>query len=95
MLEIVEHLREPYRVYCIHLDPGVNKRPSDAMITFHIGRPVSFKTLCSNYIFQHMELTVQKTGHKIPVGDIVGVQKISNQNKPTYELRMDGTFIEL
>jgi hypothetical protein len=95
MEEIVEHLREPYRVYAIHLDPGVNKRPNQAMMMVHIGRPVSFKTVCESFIFHHMELIIQKTGELIQTSAIIGIQKIPNGNKPSFELRLDGTLVEL
>jgi hypothetical protein len=95
MDEIVEHLREPYRVYALHLDPGVNKRPNQAMITVHIGRPVSFKTVCTMFVFLNIELTIEKTNEKIPTNGIIGIQKISNGNKPDYELTLDGTLKEL
>jgi hypothetical protein len=95
MQEIVEHLREPYRVYAIHMDPGVNKRPNQAMLLVHIGRPVSFKTVCESFIFQHLELTIQSSGEKIQTNSVIGIQKIPNGNKPQYELRLDGTLLEL
>lgn len=95
MQEIVEHLREPYRVYCIQLEQGMNKRPGDAVLFVHIGRPVSFKTVCESFILQHTELTVEKTNEKIPTVSIVGITKVPNGNKPTYELRLDGTLVEI
>lgn len=95
MQEIAEHLREPYRVYAIHLDPGMNKRPTQAVLFVHIGRPVSLKVVCESFIFKHLELIVQKTGELIQTSTIVGIQKVPNGNKPQYELRPDGTLVEI
>lgn len=89
------HLADKYRLYAIWLDRDFMSRPNQSMLIIHIGRPVSFETLCDTYIFQHMELTVEKSGDKIPVKGICGIQKIDNQNKPNYELTMDGTLKEL
>lgn len=95
MEEIVEHLRDPYRVYCIQLNQGINKRAGDAILYVHIARPVSFKTVCEKFIFQHLELTMVKTGEKIPIVEVVGIQKVPNGNKPKYELTLDGNLIEI
>ncbi len=95
MQEIVEHLREPYRVYCIQLDPGINKRATDTILYVHIGRPVAFKTVVEKFIMQHLELTVVSTGEKLLVSDVVGIQKVPNGNKPKYELTLDGNLIEV
>ena len=88
MEEIVEHLREQYRMYSIHFDNG-------QMILVHIGRPVSFKTVCDKFIFEHIELSVEKTNQKFETNKISGIQKIPNQNKPAYELRMGGILVEV
>lgn len=95
MQEIVEHLREPYRVYCIQLNPGINKRPNQSILYVHIGRPVSFKTVCDKFIFQHAELTIVKTGEKLATTEVIGIQKVSNGSKPDYELTLDGNLIEV
>lgn len=88
MEEIVEHLREQYRIFSIHFENG-------QMIMVHIARPVSFKTFCEKFIFQHTELSVEKTNQKFETNKISGLQKIPNQNKPAYELRLDGTLGEI
>lgn len=95
MDEIVEHLRETYRIYALHLENGINKRPGQAMLMVHIGRPVAFRTVCDKFIFEHVELTIEKTGEKILTSSIIGIQKIPNGNLPDYELRLDGTLVEI
>lgn len=95
MEEVQEHLREPYRVYCIQLNPGINRRAADAILYVHIGRPVSFKTVCDKFIFQHIEFTVVSTGEKILTSEIIGIQKVPNGNKPKYELTYEGNLIEV
>lgn len=90
MEEIIEHLREPYRVYAIQLEAGVNKRPGQTILFVHIGRPVSFRTVCNQFIFDNIELTIETTGEKILTSGIVGVQKVPNGNKPEYELTATG-----
>ena len=61
----------------------------------HIGRPVSFKTVCEKFIFQHIELTVVSSGEKIQTAEVIGIQKVPNGNKPKYELTLDGNLIEI
>lgn len=95
MIELPGHLAEKYRLYAIHLDPGVNKRPNQAMLIVHIGRPVSFKTVCEKFIMEHVELTVVSSGEKIQTNGIIGIQKIDNANKPNYELTYDGLLKEI
>lgn len=58
----------------------------------HVERPVSFATFCESYIFQHEELTIEKTGEKIKTNRIYGIQKIDNGNKPHYILAMNGNL---
>jgi hypothetical protein len=89
------HLAEKYRLYAIWIETDYGSRPITDMLIVHIGRPVSFATLCETYIFQHIELTVGKTGEKIKVSGITGIQKIDNKNIPKYELTMDGTLKEI
>lgn len=89
------HLAEKYRLYALWLETDYGSRPTNEMLIVHIGRPVSFATLCETYIFQHVELTVEKTNDKIKVNSITGVQKIGNQNIPKYELTMDGILKEM
>jgi hypothetical protein len=91
MIELPGHLQEKYRIYAIHFDDGLKK----SMIMVHVGRPMKFYSLIANYIFQHTELTVQKTGAKLQTGDIVGIQKIPNDNEPLYELTYDGNLLEI
>jgi len=93
MQEIVEHLREPYRVYAIQLDPGVNKRAAQSLLTVHIGRPVSFKTVLEKFILQHLELTIVSSNEKIQTSSVIGVQKIPNGARPDYELTLEGNLI--
>ncbi len=99
MQEIIEHTREPYRVYAIQLDPGVNKRAQQSLLTVHIGRPVSFKSVVELFILQHLELTIVSSGagsgEKILTSSIVGIQKIANGAKPQYELTLTGNLLEL
>lgn len=90
-----DHLKEKYSLYAIWLDADYGSRPISDMMIVHIGRPISFATLCDTYIFQHVELTVEKTGQKIKVSGITGIQKIDNKNIPKYELVMDGTLKEI
>ncbi len=95
MQEIIEHTREPYRVYAIQLDPGVNKRAQQSLLTVHIGRPVSFKSVVELFILQHLELTIVSSGEKIETNSIRGIQKIANGAKPQYELTLTGNLLEL
>lgn len=89
------HLAEKYRLYAIFFEDNFNVRPNGNMMIVHIGRPVSLGTLCESYIFQHIELTVEKTGEKIKTNEISGIQKIQNDNKPKYELAMGGVLKEI
>ncbi len=82
MPELPDHLRDKYRMYSIHFE-------NSSMILVHINRPVSFKTVCESFIFQHLELTTD-TGQKFETNKIAGVQKIPNQNVPAFELTHDG-----
>ena len=86
------HLADKYRVYALFMANDFNVRPTGNMILIHVGRPVSLATLCETYIFQHLELTIEKTGEKIKTNEISGIQKINNDNKPQYELTMDGVL---
>jgi hypothetical protein len=95
MNETVEHLREPYRVYAIHLEAGVNKRPNQAMLLVHAPQGGPFRHFCNTYIFQHMELTIVKTNERIMTSEVIGIQKIPNGNKPTYQINPDGTLVEI
>lgn len=89
------HLAEKYRLYAIWLEADYGSRPISDMIIVHVGRPVSFGTLCEQFILQHLELTVETTGQKIRVGSITGIQKIDNKNIPKYELTIDGILKEI
>lgn len=90
-----EHLKDKYRLYAIWLNTDYGSRPISDMIIVHVSRPVSFATFCDSYTLNHIELTVQKTGQKILVSNVCGIQKIDNNNKPHYELTMDGTLKEI
>ena len=94
MKELPGHLADKYRVYAISFEEEYGSRPHDNLILVHVGRPISFETLCDTYIFQHLELTIDKTGQKIKTNTISGVYKIPNDNKPKYELSMDGRLLE-
>lgn len=89
------HLAEKYRLYALWLEADYGSRAISDMIIVHVGRPVSFATLCESFIFQHVELTVEKTNQKIMVNTITGIQKIDNKNIPKYELTMDGLLREI
>lgn len=89
------HLAEKYRLYALWLEADYGSRAISDMIIVHVGRPVSFTTLCESFIFQHVELTVEKTNQKIMVNTITGIQKIDNKNIPKYELTMDGLLREI
>jgi hypothetical protein len=91
LIELPDHLQEKYRNYSIHFDNGLTK----SMIIVHVGRPMKFSSFITNYIFQHNELTIEKTNAKLQTSNIVGIQKIPNDNQPDYELRMDGALIEI
>lgn len=87
-----EHLSDKYRVYAITMTEDYQNRSEDRSIIVHVARPLSFKTFCETYILQHMELTVESSGAKIPTGKIAGLQKIPNQNTPKYEITADGVL---
>lgn len=89
------HLSDKYNVYAIWLEKDYVNRPNQNMILIHIARPVSFQTLCGSYIFQHIELTIEKTGEKIQTSRICGLQKIDNGNTPKYVLTMTGDLREI
>lgn len=89
------HLKDPYRLYALWFETDYGSRPISDMIIVHVGRPVSLATLCESFIFQHMELTVEKTGQKMKTNAITGIQKIDNKNIPKYELTMGGMLKEI
>ncbi len=95
MSELPDHLKQKYNLYAIQLESGINKRPGQTLLMVHIGRPVSLGTVCRQFIFHHIELTLVKTGEKILTSSITGVQKIPNDNKPDYELTLDGNLNEI
>lgn len=95
MIELPAHLSEKYRLYAIWFDADYGSRPAQDLVIVHVRHPVSFRTFCDAYIFQHLELTVEKTGVKIQTSKISGVQKILNDNKPKYELTAAGQLIEI
>lgn len=90
-----KHLADKYRLYAIWLENDYGSRPVSDMLLVHVARPLSFATFCESYIFQHLELTVVKTGVKIKTSGICGVQKVDNQNTPKYEITMDGNLKEI
>ncbi len=77
-------------MYALQLENGMHTR----MIMVSVGRPLSFKGFVTNYIMQHLELTVVRTGEVIKVSEIVGIQKIPNENKALYEITADGKLLE-
>lgn len=89
------HLQDRYRLYAIWMDADYGSRPTNDIMIVHIGRPVSFATLCESFIFQHDELTVEKSGVKIKTNLITGIQKIDNKNIPKYELTLAGLLKEI
>ena len=89
------HLADKYRLYALWLETDYGSRPISDMLIVHVSQPASFATVCENFIFQHIELTVQKTGQKIPTSSITGIQKIDNKNIPKYELTMGGMLKEI
>lgn len=91
MAELEGDLKEKYRLYALHFENGMHKN----MLLLHVGRPMGLKGFCENYIFQHMELTVEKTGAKWTTSQIVGIQKIPNGNKPDFELTYEGLLKDI
>lgn len=89
-----KHLQDKYRLYAIWFESGYGARPADDMVIVHVGRPVSFATLCESYIFQHIEL-ITETQQQFLTNKIVGIQKIGNDNKPKYELTLEGKLLDL
>lgn len=89
------HLSDKYRLYAISFEQDYVNRANQNMILVHVARPVSLQTLCGSYIFQHAELTIEKTGEKIQTSRVCGIQKIDNGNKPKYELTQDGILREI
>lgn len=90
-----ESITDKYNLYAIWVEGGFGSRPVDTMIIFHVSRPMSFKTMCQSYILQHLELTIENTGQKIETSNICGIQKVPNSNIPLYQLRQDGTLINI
>lgn len=88
-------MEDKYRVYAITFEPTMVKRPGESVMFVHCGRPTSFKTFCNKFIFDHMELTIEKTNEKILTSTVVGVQKIPNQVTPAYELTGEGLLREI
>ncbi len=91
MEEIVEHLREPFRIYALHFENGMHKR----LMLVHVARPGPFKVFASNYLFNNMELTIEKTGEKIPTAWLTGIQKVPNANTPEYRITLEGLLCEI
>lgn len=87
-----KHLKDKYYLYAIWLEADYGSRPTDDLLIVHVERPVSFATFCDTYIFQHDELTVEKTGEKIKANRVVGIQKIPNNQEPKYTLTQAGVL---
>lgn len=83
------------QVYAIHFEKEVNNRDNETLLFVRVAGLVTFKVMMESYIFQHLELTLQKTGQKLKTSSICGVQKIPFENTPAYELRWDGTLREI
>jgi hypothetical protein len=60
-----------------------------------IGHGGTIYNLSESFIFQYDELTIEKTGVKVPTNRICGIQKINNNNKPNYEIVMGGVLKEI
>lgn len=90
-----DHLKSRFRCYALWLESDYGSRPNQEMMIVHIGRPLSFRNFCEAYVFQHMELTIEKTGVKITTNRIRGIQKIDDNNTPNYELTFSGQLLEI
>jgi hypothetical protein len=83
-----EYLADKYRMYALRFENG-------DLVKLHVGRPISFKTFCDQYILQHIELLNQKAGVLFKVAQIVGIEKIPNSNKPDFEVTAEGNLLEI
>lgn len=83
-----EHLADKYRVYVLRFNDG-------GLIKVHVGRPVSFKTFCESFILQHMELINQRTSTIFDTSQIVGIEKVPNNNRPDFEVTMEGQLLDI
>jgi hypothetical protein len=83
-----EHLADKYRLYALRFE-------DNALLLVHVGRPISFKTFIETYIFQHVELMDEKNKTAYAVARITGIEKIPNQNIPTFELTAAGQLVEI
>ena len=83
-----EHLADKWRIFMLRFD-------DNSMMMLHVGRPVSFKTFCQNYIFQHLELIDKKDSKLFKTNGIVAIEKVPNQNRPDYEVTEAGQLIEI
>lgn len=90
----VYKLEDKYRVYAITFEPTMDKRPRESVMFVHVARPISLKTFCDSFIFQHLELTNEK-GDKFKTNAVCGIQKVPNQVTPEYELTMDGLLKDI
>lgn len=90
-----DHLKEKYNLFALTFEEDYQNRAEDRSMVVHVGRPISMKTLCDTFIFQHLELTVERSNGKLKTNKIIGIQKIPNQNSPKYELTADGLLKDL
>lgn len=90
-----EHLRPKYRLYALWFQNDFGGRPTENMVIVHVGRPMSFRTLCDTYIFENLELTVESTKEKYEVAKLCGIQKVLDDNVPQYELAYGGRLIQV
>lgn len=83
-----EHLQDKYRIYALRFEDG-------SLVKVHVGRPMSFRTFCESYIFQHIELMNKSQGLLLKTNTIVGIEKIPNANKPDFEATMSGELLDI
>ena len=82
---------EDGKFFCLHFENGIHKR----MIIVSVRQPGPFRVFCTSFIFNNIELTIEKTNEKIPVSHVVGIQRIPNQNIPEFELTPEGLLKEI
>lgn len=83
-----EHLQDKYRVYALRFE-------DESLLLVHVGRPISLKTFCEQYVFKHLELLNKTENLLFQTSKIKGVEKVLNSNKPDFELTMEGQLIEI
>lgn len=85
---IKDNMADKYRCYAVYFENGTN-------MIIHVRELTTFPVFCKKYIFDHIELTMEKTNQKIVTANISGIQKIPNQNKPEFELTVDARLVSI